>query len=49
MLMNKVVVVVLVSTEMDDLSSRLSELQNLVKKASLVFEMLIIKKKILMD
>jgi hypothetical protein len=48
LMLNKVVVVVLVSAEMDDLSSRLSELQNLVRKVSLAFEMLIIKKKILM-
>ena len=48
LMLNKVVVVVLVSAEMDDLSARLSELQNLVKKVSLAFEMLIIKKKILM-
>jgi hypothetical protein len=47
-MLNKVVVVVLVSAEMEDLSSRLSELQNLVRKVSLAFEMLIIKKKILM-
>jgi hypothetical protein len=47
-MLNKVVVVVLVSAEMDDLSARLSELQSLVRKVSLAFEMLIIKKKILM-
>lgn len=48
LMLNKVVVIVLVSAELDDLSLRLNELQTLVKKVSLAFEMLIIKKKILM-
>jgi len=48
LMLNKVVVVVLVYAEMDDLSTRLNELKKLVKKVSLAFEMLIIKKKILM-
>jgi Type II secretion system (T2SS), protein E, N-terminal domain len=47
-MMNKVVVVVLVTAEMDDLGRRMAELQKLVRKASLAFEMLIIKNKILM-
>lgn len=49
LMLNKVVVVVLVSAEGDDLGLRMNELQNLVKKVSLAFEMLIIKKKILMS
>lgn len=44
----KVVAAVVVSAEMDALGKRLQELQKLVYKASLAFEMLIIKNKILM-
>jgi hypothetical protein len=44
---NKAVALVLVAADMDDLGSRLTDLQNLVKKAALAFEMLIIKNKIL--
>ena len=47
-MLKKVVAVVLVSAEMDALGKRLQELQKLVYKASLAFEMLIIKNKILM-
>jgi hypothetical protein len=47
-MMNKVVAVVLVTADMDKLGRRLTELQKLVRKASLAFEMLIIKNKILM-
>lgn len=47
-MLNKVVAVVLVSADMDALSRRLNELQKLVRKASLAFEMLIIRNKILM-
>ena len=47
-MMNKVVAVVLVTADMDALGRRLNELQMLVRKASLAFEMLIIKNKILM-
>lgn len=47
-MLNKVVAVVLVTAEMDALGRRLAELQKLVRKASLAFEMLIIKNKILM-
>jgi hypothetical protein len=47
-MLNKVVAVVLVTADMDALGRRLGELQNLVRKASLAFEMLIIKNKILM-
>lgn len=47
-MLNKVVAVVVVSAEMDALGARLLELQKLVHKASLAFEMLIIKNKILM-
>ena len=47
-MLNKVVAVVLVTADMDDLGRRLAELQRLVRKASLAFEMLIIKNKILM-
>ena len=47
-MMNKVVVVVLVTVEMEDLGRRMAELQKLVRKASLAFDMLIIKNKILM-
>lgn len=47
-MLKKVVAIVLVSAEMDALGRRLQELQKLVHKASLAFEMLIIKNKILM-
>jgi len=47
-MLGKVVVVVLVSADMDNLGPYLDELQNLIKKMSLVFEMLIIKNKIVM-
>jgi len=47
-MLNQAVALVLVGADMDDLGSRLTELQKLVKKAALVFEMLIIKNKILM-
>jgi hypothetical protein len=47
-MLKKVVAVVVVSAEMDALGKRLQELQKLVYKASLAFEMLIIKNKILM-
>jgi len=47
-MLNKVVAVVLVTADMDSLGRRLAELQKLVRKASLAFEMLIIKNKILM-
>lgn len=47
-MLNKVVAVVVVSADMDALGKRLLELQKLVYKASLAFEMLIIKNKILM-
>lgn len=47
-MLNKVVAAVLVSSDMDALGRRLAELQKLVRKASLAFEMLIIKNKILM-
>ncbi len=47
-MLNKVVAVVLVTADMDSLGHRLTELQKLVRKASLAFEMLIIKNKILM-
>ena len=46
-MLNKVVAIVLVTADMDALGHRLSELQKLVRKASLAFEMLIIKNKIL--
>ena len=46
-MLNKVVAAVLVSADMDALGKRLAELQKLVRKASLAFEMLIIKNKIL--
>ncbi|MEI6206296.1 MAG: hypothetical protein WCP20_05905 [Desulfuromonadales bacterium] len=46
-MLNKIVAVVIVSAEMEALGKRLSELQKLVYKASLAFEMLIIKNKIL--
>ena len=47
-MLNKVVAVILVTADMDALGQRLQELQRLVNKASLSFEMLIIKNKILM-
>jgi hypothetical protein len=47
-MINKVVAVVAVTADMDSLGHRLAELQKLVRKASLAFEMLIIKNKILM-
>ncbi len=47
-MLNKVVAVVLVTADMDALGRRLGELQKLVRKASLAFDMLIIKNKILM-
>ena len=47
-MLNKVVAVVLVTADMDALGRRLTELQKLVRKASLAFDMLIIKNKILM-
>jgi len=47
-MLNKVVAVVLVTADMEALGRRLTELQKLVRKASLAFEMLIIKNKILM-
>jgi hypothetical protein len=47
-MLNKVVAVVLVTADMDALGRRLAELQKIVRKASLAFEMLIIKNKILM-
>jgi len=47
-MLKKVVAVVVVSAGMDALGKRLQELQKLVYKASLAFEMLIIKNKILM-
>jgi hypothetical protein len=47
-MIKKVVAVVIVSAEMEALGKRLHELQKLVHKASLAFEMLIIKNKILM-
>jgi hypothetical protein len=47
-MLNKVVAAVVVSAEIEALGKRLQELQKLVYKASLAFEMLIIKNKILM-
>ncbi|NVN89210.1 MAG: hypothetical protein HXX11_01290 [Desulfuromonadales bacterium] len=47
-MMGKAVAVVLVEADMDDLVPRLNELQNLIRKMSLAFEMLIVKNKILM-
>ncbi|MDD2580386.1 MAG: hypothetical protein PHR66_00190 [Desulfuromonadaceae bacterium] len=46
-MLKKIVAVVVVSAEMEALGKRLQELQKLVYKASLAFEMLIIKSKIL--
>ncbi len=47
-MLKKVVAVVIVSAEIEALGKRLQELQKLVYKSSLAFEMLIIKNKILM-
>lgn len=47
-MLKKVVAVLIVSAEINALGKRLQELQKLVYKASLAFEMLIIKNKILM-
>jgi hypothetical protein len=47
-MLNKVVAAVVVSADLDSLGKGLQELQKLVYKASLAFEMLIIKNKILM-
>jgi hypothetical protein len=47
-MLKKVVAAVIVSADMEALGKRLLELQKLVHKASLAFEMLIIKNKILM-
>lgn len=47
-MLNKVVAAVVVSADMEALGKRLQELQKLVYKASLAFEMLILKNKILM-
>ena len=47
-MLHKVVAVVMVSADMDALGHRLADLQKLVRKASLAFEMLIIQNKILM-
>jgi hypothetical protein len=47
-MLDKIVAIVMVSAEPDALGKRLTELQKLVRKASLAFEMLIIKNKILM-
>lgn len=47
-MLNKIVAVVLVSADVEALGKRLHELQKLVYKASLAFEMLIIRNKILM-
>jgi hypothetical protein len=47
-MLNKVVAAVLVSADTESLGRRLAELQKLVRKASLAFEMLILKNKILM-
>lgn len=47
-MLNKVVAVVLITADLDALGRRLADLQKLVRKASLAFEMLIIKNKILM-
>ncbi|MFA7404374.1 MAG: hypothetical protein WC007_10285 [Pelobacteraceae bacterium] len=47
-MLNKVVAVVIVLADLDALGKRLLELQKLVYKASLAFEMLILKNKILM-
>jgi hypothetical protein len=47
-MLNKVVAAVLITADMEALGRRLTELQKLVRKTSLAFEMLIIKNKILM-
>jgi hypothetical protein len=47
-MLKKVVAVVMVSADMEALGHRLTDLQQLVRKASLAFEMLIIKSKILL-
>ena len=47
-MLNKVVAVVMVSADMEALGHRLTDLQKLVRKASLAFDMLIMKNKILM-
>lgn len=47
-MLKKVVAVVVVSAEMEALGKRLQELQKLVYKASMAFEMIIMKNKILM-
>lgn len=47
-MLNKVVAIVIVLADMEALGKRLQELQKLVHKASLAFEMLILKNKILM-
>jgi hypothetical protein len=47
-MLQKVVAIVLVTADSDSLGRRLTELQKLVRKASLAFEMLIIRNKILM-
>jgi hypothetical protein len=47
-MLKKVVAIVMVSADLNALGRRLTEIQKLVRKASLAFEMLIIKNKILM-
>ena len=47
-MLNKIVAIVLVSADVEALGQKLQELQKLVYKASLAFEMLIIRNKILM-
>ena len=47
-MLNKVVVVVLVLADVDDLGRKLQELQQLLKKVAMAFEMLIIRSKILL-
>ena len=47
-MLNKIVAIVLVSADVESLGQKLQELQKLVYKASLAFEMLIIRNKILM-
>lgn len=48
LMLNKVVAVIMVPAEMEVLAQRLDEVRGLARKASLAFEMLIIKTKILM-
>lgn len=48
LMMGKTVAVVLVVADMDDLVPRLNQLQDLIRKMALAFEMLIIKNKIMM-